>query len=191
MNVRTLIGQPVHRAEDFRFLKGAGRFVDDLKREGMLHAVVLRSAVAHGRIRKIDAAAARRHARRACGHDGGGDRRRACRSSRCGSPTCRSSRTICSRSSPSDKVRYVGEPVAVVVAETQGPGRGRARSDRSRYRAAAGAAGPPCGGGGPIRCCSRRRQQPRGALRGDVRRRRRGLRQGGIHPEGDISPATA
>jgi carbon-monoxide dehydrogenase large subunit len=34
MNVRTLIGESVHRAEDFRFLKGAGSFVDDLKREG-------------------------------------------------------------------------------------------------------------------------------------------------------------
>ena len=59
MNVRTLIGQPVHRAEDLRFLKGAGAFIDDLKRDGMLHAVVLRSAVAHGRIRNIDTSAAR------------------------------------------------------------------------------------------------------------------------------------
>ena len=56
---RTLIGQPVHRAEDLRFLTGAGTFVDDLKRDGMLHAVVLRSSVAHGRIRSIDASAAR------------------------------------------------------------------------------------------------------------------------------------
>ena len=46
MNVRTLIGESVHRAEDFRFLKGSGSFVDDLKRTGMLHAVVLRSPVA-------------------------------------------------------------------------------------------------------------------------------------------------
>src|ERR1700753_2404959 len=59
MNVRTLIGEPIHRSEDFRFLKGAGRFIDDLKREGMLHAVVLRSSVAHGRIRGIDTKAAR------------------------------------------------------------------------------------------------------------------------------------
>ena len=29
MNVRTLIGEPVHRAEDFRFLRGAGAFIDD------------------------------------------------------------------------------------------------------------------------------------------------------------------
>ena len=66
MNVTTaaLIGQPVDRAEDLRFLTGAGKFVDDLKREGMLHAVVLRSGVAHGRIRRLDASAAR--ARPAC-----------------------------------------------------------------------------------------------------------------------------
>jgi CO/xanthine dehydrogenase Mo-binding subunit len=35
MTMTTLIGQPVHRAEDLRFLKGAGTYVDDLKREGM------------------------------------------------------------------------------------------------------------------------------------------------------------
>jgi carbon-monoxide dehydrogenase large subunit len=59
MNARTLIGQAVHRAEDARFLKGAGVFIDDLTRGGMLHAVVLRSPVAHGRIRNIDVSAAR------------------------------------------------------------------------------------------------------------------------------------
>src|SRR4026207_865520 len=59
MNARTLTGQPVERAEDLRFLRGAGAFIDDIKREGMLHAVVLRSSVAHGRIRRIDASAAR------------------------------------------------------------------------------------------------------------------------------------
>ena len=41
-----------------------------------------------------------RHAGRACGGDGGGYRCRLCRSSRCGWRTCRSSRAICSRSSP-------------------------------------------------------------------------------------------
>src|SRR4029078_7071274 len=54
-----LIGQPVDRVEDRRFLTGAGTFVDDLKRAGMLHAVVLRSSVAHGRINGVDASAAR------------------------------------------------------------------------------------------------------------------------------------
>src|SRR5262249_61155109 len=54
----SLIGQPIDRAEDRRFLTGSGRFVDDLERDGMLHAVVLRSAVAHGRIVLIDASRA-------------------------------------------------------------------------------------------------------------------------------------
>jgi carbon-monoxide dehydrogenase large subunit len=55
----SLIGQPIERAEDPRLVRGAGTFVDDVKRPGMLHAAVLRSAVAHGRIGRLDAAAAR------------------------------------------------------------------------------------------------------------------------------------
>ena len=56
----SLIGTPVERVEDLRFLRGKGQYVDDLAPEGLLHAVMLRSQVAHGRIRSIDAAAARR-----------------------------------------------------------------------------------------------------------------------------------
>jgi carbon-monoxide dehydrogenase large subunit len=43
------IGSPVERIEDLRFLRGSGEFVGDLRREGMLHAVILRS-FAHGRV---------------------------------------------------------------------------------------------------------------------------------------------
>jgi len=53
------VGNPVERIEDLRFLRGRGQYVDDLTREGLLHAVILRSSVAHGRIRSIDADAAR------------------------------------------------------------------------------------------------------------------------------------
>ena len=52
------IGSPVERIEDPRFLRGRGQFVGDLKREGMLHAAILRSPVAHGLIAAIDASAA-------------------------------------------------------------------------------------------------------------------------------------
>ncbi len=52
------IGSPLERIEDLRFLRGRGTFVDDLAPEGLLHAAVLRSSVAHGRIRKIDGAVA-------------------------------------------------------------------------------------------------------------------------------------
>src|SRR6185369_4615977 len=118
MNVRTLIGESVHRAEDFRFLKGAGSFVDDLKREGMLHAVVLRSPVAHGRIRGIDARTARAlpgvHA--------------VVTAKEIGSvpviplrlANLPEFKNYLQPVIASGKVRYVGEPVAVVVAETQG-----------------------------------------------------------------------
>jgi carbon-monoxide dehydrogenase large subunit len=53
------VGSPVERIEDLRFLTGRGQYIDDLTRAGMLHAVILRSQVAHGMIRAIDASAAR------------------------------------------------------------------------------------------------------------------------------------
>lgn len=52
------IGSPIERIEDLRFLRGRGQFVGDLKRERMLHAAILRSPVAHGRVAAIDTAAA-------------------------------------------------------------------------------------------------------------------------------------
>ena len=52
------IGSPVERIEDLRFLRGRGQFVGDLKRQGMLHAAILRSPIAHGRITAMDASAA-------------------------------------------------------------------------------------------------------------------------------------
>ena len=112
-----LIGQPVDRAEDLRFLTGRGKFVDDLQRDGMLHAVVLRSHVAHGRIRTIDASAARArpgvHAVITAAEIGE-------------VPVIPLRLANLPEFKPyfqpviaSDKVRYVGEPLAVVVADSQ------------------------------------------------------------------------
>jgi carbon-monoxide dehydrogenase large subunit len=56
--VNTFIGSPVERVEDLRFLRGRGQYVDDLAPEGLWHAAIVRSPVAHGRIRSIDSAAA-------------------------------------------------------------------------------------------------------------------------------------
>src|SRR6201994_3116176 len=53
------VGSPIERLEDPRFLRGRGQYVDDLARQDMLHAAILRSSVAHGRIRSIAVAAAR------------------------------------------------------------------------------------------------------------------------------------
>src|SRR6202011_4224377 len=52
------IGSPVERIEDWRFLRGRGEFVGDLQRKRMLHAALLRSPIAHGRIRRLDTVAA-------------------------------------------------------------------------------------------------------------------------------------
>ena len=53
------VGSAVGRKEDFRLLRGEGRFVGDLEQPGMLEAAILRSSVAHGRILRIDASRAR------------------------------------------------------------------------------------------------------------------------------------
>jgi carbon-monoxide dehydrogenase large subunit len=118
ITMASLIGQPVERAEDRRFLTGTGRFVDDLQRPRMLHAVILRSPVAHGRIRKIDASAAlARPGVQAvlAAADIGAE-----------IPLIPLRLANFPEFKPylqpviaKDKVRYVGEPLAVVIADTQ------------------------------------------------------------------------
>src|SRR3989338_6833948 len=49
----TYIGAPIRRREDLRFLKGMAKFVDDVKVPQMLHAAILRSSHAHARIKSI------------------------------------------------------------------------------------------------------------------------------------------
>jgi len=51
--------QPVRRLEDRRFLTGEGRYIDDAAPEGALHAVFVRSQVAHGRLSPVDLTEAR------------------------------------------------------------------------------------------------------------------------------------
>ena len=57
--INTFIGSPVERVEDLRYLRGRGQYVDDLVRPGQWHAAIVRSPVAHGRLRAIDTAATR------------------------------------------------------------------------------------------------------------------------------------
>ncbi|GAA4404448.1 xanthine dehydrogenase family protein molybdopterin-binding subunit [Quisquiliibacterium transsilvanicum] len=53
------IGQPVRRREDYRFLTGNGQYTDDITLQGQTYAYFLRSPYAHARIRSIDTAAAK------------------------------------------------------------------------------------------------------------------------------------
>src|SRR5262249_44838913 len=111
-----LVGSPVERLEDFRFLRGRGQFVDDLVQENLLHAVILRSAVAHGRIRSIDTSAA---LARGGVHAG-------IPAADIGSilPTIPLRQESAPEFKPYEqpviahgKVRYVGEPIALVLAD--------------------------------------------------------------------------
>src|ERR1700674_2050934 len=57
--VGPFIGRPIPRFEDRRFVRGAGRFTDDVALPGQTHAVFVRSPHAHARLVRIDAQAAR------------------------------------------------------------------------------------------------------------------------------------
>jgi len=117
--VNSLIGSPIERLEDLRFLRGRGEYVDDLARPGLLHAAILRSSVAHGRIRGVDVAAARALA----------GVQYVITAKEIGNPVPR----VPMRLQPlpdfepfaqpvmaETKVRYVGEALALVLAETPG-----------------------------------------------------------------------
>ncbi|MEO8744196.1 MAG: molybdopterin cofactor-binding domain-containing protein [Candidatus Dormibacter sp.] len=60
MAITTMIGAKIHRREDPRLITGHGRYVDDMTRPGMLHMTVVRSPMAHAKIRSIDLAEARK-----------------------------------------------------------------------------------------------------------------------------------
>src|ERR1700737_4097381 len=59
LDERFAIGQPVPRSEDPVLLRGEGRYADDISLLGQAYAVMVRSPLAHGVIRRIDGAAAR------------------------------------------------------------------------------------------------------------------------------------
>lgn len=114
------IGQPVPRTEDPILVQGQGRYTDDINLPGQAHAVIVRSTHAHGIIRGIDTAAARAmpgvlgiytaadlqdYGTLKCGvpfkNRDGSEMKKPLRPALAG-----------------DRVRFVGDPVAVVVAET-------------------------------------------------------------------------
>jgi aerobic carbon-monoxide dehydrogenase large subunit len=108
------IGRAMKRVEDPRLITGLATYVDDLKLAGMVHAAFLRSPHAHARIVKIDAAAATRIAG-VVGVFTGADVNDACGLVPCAAaiPDLRSPpHTVLA----SDRVYFVGHPVAVVVA---------------------------------------------------------------------------
>jgi carbon-monoxide dehydrogenase large subunit len=109
------VGQPIIRNEDSRFLTGRGRYVDDIDLDGMLHAAILRSARPHGRIRRIDVAAARALPGVA-GVFSHRDVAASLRPIRSRIASMPGFEKFLQLPIATEKVRYIGEPIAVVVA---------------------------------------------------------------------------
>ncbi|HKO72729.1 MAG TPA: xanthine dehydrogenase family protein molybdopterin-binding subunit [Bradyrhizobium sp.] len=116
------LGQPVLRKEDDTLVRGKGKYTDDFNLPGQAYAWIVRSTHAHGIIRAIDTSAAKTmpgvlgvwtgtdlvaagYGPFTCGLP---------LKSRDGTPLLQTNRTALM----TDKVRYVGDPVAFVVAET-------------------------------------------------------------------------
>jgi carbon-monoxide dehydrogenase large subunit len=110
-----LVGQPIARREDVRLLKGLGRYVDDVHLDGMLHAAVFRSAHPHGRVRGIDTAAATALPG-VVGAFTSTDFASSLKPIRPRLAAMPGFENFLQLPLATDKVRYVGEPLAVVVA---------------------------------------------------------------------------
>ena len=114
------IGQPVRRTEDPMLVRGEGCYTDDIKLTGEAYAVMVRSRIAHGVIKGVDTTAAR-NMPGVLGVYTGADLA-AYGTLKCivpfnnrdGTPMKRPPRPALA----TDKVRFVGDPVAFVVADT-------------------------------------------------------------------------
>lgn len=125
----TGIGAAVKRVEDFRFLTGKGNYTDDINRPGQSYAYILRSPHAHAKITSIDSSAAKAAAgvlavftgedmqvgSLPCGWQ---------IHSKDGSPMLEPEHPPLAKG----KVRYVGDQVAVVIADTYSQAKDAAES---------------------------------------------------------------
>lgn len=131
------VGQPVRRVEDARLLKGAGRYTDDVSLKNQAHAYVLRSPHAHAAIKAIDPSAARKMpgvlavlTAKELAADG------------IGAIHCKTDYKNIDGTAmwkpdhnalAADRVRHVGDPVALVVAETLARARDAAEAVAVEY----------------------------------------------------------
>jgi carbon-monoxide dehydrogenase large subunit len=132
------IGVAVRRKEDARFLTGRGTYTDDINRPGQLHAYILRSPHAHAEIGGIDAAKAKQAAGVVAVFTGaeltadnvGGLPCGWLIKNKDGSPMVEPPHPVLAQG----RVRHVGDPVAVVIAETRDQAKDAAELVSVRYK---------------------------------------------------------
>ena len=117
------IGKSVRRKEDQRFITGSGRYSDDISLPNQLHLYVLRSPVAHAVLKSVDTTAAATAegvvaVYTAAELERGGVKAMLCGwpvANKDGSPMVDPPRVVLA----SDKLAYVGQPIAGVIAESR------------------------------------------------------------------------
>jgi len=118
--METYIGKPIKRREDNRFLKGAGKYTDDIKLPYMTHSAFVRSPYAHAKVLSVDTSAAEKAEGVVAIYTG---------SDACGTfgVPCgwqvdfKNGETMREPLHPllaKDKINHLGEAVAIVIAET-------------------------------------------------------------------------
>src|SRR5579863_9883790 len=116
------IGTPVRRREDFRFVTGRGTYTADINRPGQLYAYILRSPHAHAKLGAIDASAARAAPGVVAVFTGADMEKDGIGGLPCGWQV--HSKDGSAMAEPPHPVlaqgeaRYVGDPIAVVVADS-------------------------------------------------------------------------
>ncbi len=130
------VGQAVRRKEDVRLLTGEGNFVDDMTLDNQAYAYVLRSPHAHAKLNAIDTAAALKEdgviailtAADLTADDIGPVPCLAPATSKDGTVMFVPTRSLLA----TDRVRHVGDPVALVIGESLIQARDAGRIDRRR-----------------------------------------------------------
>jgi carbon-monoxide dehydrogenase large subunit len=126
------IGTPVRRKEDYRFITGQGTYTDDINRPGQLYAYILRSPHAHAAIRSLDTTAAASAPGVSAIFTGADMAKDGIGGLPCGwlinnkdgSPMKEPPHPVLA----DGRVRHVGDPVAVVIADTLGHARDAAEA---------------------------------------------------------------
>ncbi|NOT40741.1 MAG: xanthine dehydrogenase family protein molybdopterin-binding subunit [Alphaproteobacteria bacterium] len=132
-----VIGASIRRKEDHRFITGQGRYTDDINRHGQTHAYFVRSPHAHAKLRGVDTSAARA-AKGVVGVLTGAD----LAADKLGGLICgwmitsKDGTPMKAGAHPAlavDTVRYVGDHIAIVIAETYGQAKDAAELVKVEY----------------------------------------------------------
>ena len=120
-------GASVRRSEDPRILTGTGRYIDDVRLPGMLHAAFVRSPFAHARITSVDVSAAREAPGVVLVLTGEELEQMVVPSPGIAGMMAPDLPNPKYTTLATDKVRLVGDPVVLVVAESPNPSEGEIR----------------------------------------------------------------